>query len=90
MFSRTTIYILPFSENGQFGFVGEENVGALGTNVLFTDEAKLLDFFLWGYMKLVIPETPVESELDPLARIVVAAGMIQKIYEFLNVSRNPF
>ena len=33
-----------------------------------------LDFFLRGYMKSLIYETLVESEMDLVARIVVAAG----------------
>lgn len=36
-----------------------------------------LDFFLWGHMKSLIYETPVESENDLLARIVVASGEIE-------------
>ena len=35
-----------------------------------------LDFFLWGYMKSLIYETPVQSEEDLIARIATAAGDI--------------
>ena len=41
-----------------------------------------LDFFLWGYMKTLTYETPVESEMGLVARIVVAA---RKITENLRV-----
>jgi len=33
-----------------------------------------LDFFLWGYIKALVHETPVESQMDLVARIAVAAG----------------
>ena len=32
-----------------------------------------LDFFLWGHMKTLVYETPVESEMDLIARIAVAS-----------------
>lgn len=35
-----------------------------------------LDFFLWGHMKSLVYETPVESEENLIARIAVAAGDI--------------
>lgn len=35
-----------------------------------------LDFFLWGHMKSLVYETPVETEEDLIARIAVAAGDI--------------
>ena len=35
-----------------------------------------LDFYLWGHMKSLIYETPVETEMD-LGRIVAAAGCIE-------------
>ena len=35
-----------------------------------------LDFFLWGHMKSLVYDTPVESEQSLIARIVVAAGEI--------------
>ena len=33
-------------------------------------------FYFWGHMKSLIYETPVESEEDPVGRIVVAAGEV--------------
>jgi hypothetical protein len=36
-----------------------------------------LDFFLWGQMKSVVYETPVESVEDLIARITAAAEYIQ-------------
>jgi hypothetical protein len=38
-----------------------------------------LDFFLWGAMKALVYETPVDSEQDLVARIAVAAGDIAEI-----------
>ena len=35
-----------------------------------------LDFYLWGHMKRLVFETPVESEKDLIHRIAVAAGDI--------------
>lgn len=35
-----------------------------------------LDFYLWGHMKSLVYETPVESEMDLVARVAVAAGDI--------------
>ena len=35
-----------------------------------------LDFYLWGHMKSLIYETPVESEMDLVGRIVDAVGLI--------------
>lgn len=35
-----------------------------------------LDFYLWGHMKSLIYETPVETEMDLVGRIVAAAGCI--------------
>ena len=36
-----------------------------------------LDFYLWGHMKRLVYETPVQSEEDLVARIVVASDIIQ-------------
>lgn len=33
-----------------------------------------LDFFLWGHMKTLVYDTPVESEMDLIGRVVAAAG----------------
>ena len=33
------------------------------------------DFYFWGYMKTLVYETPVETELDLVARIQVSAGV---------------
>lgn len=35
-----------------------------------------MDFFLWGHMKTLVYETPVESEEELIARIAVASGDI--------------
>ena len=48
-----------------------------------------LDFFLWSYMKSLIHETPVESEMDIVAKIVVAVVMIvenPRIFEHIRQS----
>lgn len=37
-----------------------------------------LDFFLWGHMKQLVYSTPVESEMDLVARISEAAARIQE------------
>lgn len=43
-----------------------------------------LDFYLWGHMKSMIYETPVESEMELVGRIVAAAGQIKdKHHEIL-------
>ena len=59
-----------------------------------------MDF--WGHIKSLIYETPVESEVDLVARIAVAMtlchsvlqrfkmGRLQMIHESLNMSDNPF
>ena len=38
-----------------------------------------LDFFLWGHMKTLIYETPIETEEELVARITAAAYQIQNI-----------
>ena len=43
-----------------------------------------LDFFLWGYMKTLVYDTPVESEMDLTARIAVAAGDIAEDQQMLS------
>ena len=35
-----------------------------------------LDYFLWGHMKSLVYETPVDSEEDLLARVMAAADML--------------
>ena len=37
-----------------------------------------LDFFLWGALKADVYETPVESEMDRVARLVCSAPVIQE------------
>lgn len=37
-----------------------------------------LDFFLWGEMKRLVYDTPVNSEMDLVARISIAAAMIRE------------
>lgn len=37
-----------------------------------------LDFFLWGHMKALVYGTPVESEMDLVARIAEAAAIIRE------------
>ena len=34
-----------------------------------------LDYFLWGHMKSLVYETPVDSEEDLLARVMAAANV---------------
>ena len=34
-----------------------------------------LDYFLWGHMKILVYETPVDSEEDLLARVIAAADV---------------
>ena len=41
-------------------------------------------YFLWGHMKSMVYETPVESEEDLVARIAVAAGNIAEEPRLLN------
>ena len=36
-----------------------------------------LDFFLWGYVRSLVYETPVESEEDLVARIIAAFEKVQ-------------
>ncbi len=43
-----------------------------------------LDFFLWGHLKSLVYETPVESQEDLVARIVAAAGSIRDDPDMLN------
>jgi hypothetical protein len=42
-----------------------------------------LDFFLWGYMQSLVYETPVETQHDLMARIVVAVGTIWEMLGIL-------
>lgn len=35
-----------------------------------------LDFYLWGHMKTLVYETPIETEMELVGRIAVAAGDI--------------
>ena len=42
------------------------------------------DFFLWGHMKTLVYDTPVESEMDLTARIAVAAGDIAENQQMLS------
>lgn len=48
-----------------------------------------LDYFLWGHMKSLVYETPVESEEDLVARISAAAEIIQAMPDvFSHVNLN--
>lgn len=46
-----------------------------------------LDFFLWGRMKTLVYETPVENEMDLVARIEAAAAAIQEELRGVNLLR---
>ena len=35
-----------------------------------------LDFYLWGHMKTLVYETPIETEMELVGRIAVVAGSI--------------
>lgn len=37
-----------------------------------------LDFFVWGHMKSLIYDTPIETEEDLIARIMIAARVIHR------------
>ncbi|KAJ8870549.1 hypothetical protein PR048_029572 [Dryococelus australis] len=64
-------------------FLGETlDTGIAGVDWVLPSSGKLrphdktpLDYFLWGHMKSLIYETPVDSEKDLLARIMVAANL---------------
>jgi len=48
-----------------------------------------LDFFLWGHVKSLVYETPVETEQDLIGRITAAFEIIQNEYQiFSQVRRN--
>jgi len=48
-----------------------------------------LDFFLWGHVKSLVYETPVETEQDTIGRITAAFEIIQNEYQiFSQVRRN--
>ncbi|GBM71854.1 hypothetical protein AVEN_229352-1 [Araneus ventricosus] len=38
-----------------------------------------LDFFVWGYLKSLVYESPIDSDEDLVARISVAAGAVREI-----------
>ena len=44
-----------------------------------------LDFYLWGHMKTLVYETPVQSEMDLVARVAVAAGDIAQDRRMLSL-----
>jgi len=44
-----------------------------------------LDFYLWGHMKTLVYETPVQSEMDLVARVAVAAGDIAEDRRMLSL-----
>ena len=43
------------------------------------------NFYLWGHMKCLVYETPVQSEMDIVARVAVAAGDIAQDRRMLSV-----
>lgn len=47
-----------------------------------------LDFFLWGHIKSLVYETPVETEQDLIARITVAFQVVQNDNLFSKIRRN--
>lgn len=47
-----------------------------------------IDFFLWGYMKSLVYETPVESDTDLVARVVAASGEVETQGMLANVRRS--
>ena len=49
-----------------------------------------LDFFLWGHMKTLVYETPVESEMDLIARVAVAAGNVAQDRRMLSRVQQSF
>ena len=49
-----------------------------------------LDFFLLGNMKTLVYETPVESEMDLIARVVAAAGDIADDQAMLSCVQQSF
>ncbi|PSN32148.1 hypothetical protein C0J52_23854, partial [Blattella germanica] len=36
-----------------------------------------LDYFLWGYLKSLVFETPVETDMELIARVVAACDVIR-------------
>ncbi|KAG8260294.1 hypothetical protein J6590_100220, partial [Homalodisca vitripennis] len=36
-----------------------------------------IDFYLWGHMKQLVYTTPIQNEMDLVARVVEAAAVIQ-------------
>lgn len=49
-----------------------------------------LDFFFWGHMKQLVYETPVETEVDLMGRIVAAAGQIAETPDIFSEVRQNF
>lgn len=47
-----------------------------------------LDFCVWGYMKSLVYETPVDSEEELVARIVVATGEVREKPDIFKKMRN--
>lgn len=48
-----------------------------------------LDFFLWSYMKSLIYECPIESDMDLVAKIAIIAGDIREMPgDFANVRQS--
>jgi len=46
-----------------------------------------LDFFLWGHVKSLVYETPVETEQDLIGQITAAFEIIQNEYQIFNQVR---
>lgn len=38
-----------------------------------------LDFFVWGYLKSLVYETPVDTDMELIARIVAACNVIRNM-----------
>lgn len=48
-----------------------------------------LDYSLWSTMKIIMYYTPVNSEMDLVAKITVAVATICKSQIYSNIFRNP-
>jgi hypothetical protein len=49
-----------------------------------------LDYFVWGHAKSLIYDTPVDIELELLARILVARDVIHEKPEIFEMVRQSF
>ena len=49
-----------------------------------------MDFFLWGHIKTLVYETPVETEIELIGRIVAAAGDIAENHQMMSRVQQSF